>query len=74
MDITAAQIRAARGLLEWSQARLAEESGVSVSTIKSVEAGRRKPIPANIAALRKALEDGGVEFVDGGVKPRNTGA
>lgn len=63
-----AQIRAARGLLDWSQSRLAEAAGVSLSTVKDFEAGRRQPVPNNLTAIRAALEAAGVEFIpeDGG--------
>ena len=35
--IGAEQMRAARGLIGWSQSRLAEASGLAVSTIKRME-------------------------------------
>jgi transcriptional regulator with XRE-family HTH domain len=63
--ITPAQSRGARGILDWTQDRLATEAGVSLSTVKDFEAGRRTPIGNNLAALKRALEDGGVEFTDG---------
>ncbi len=62
MDITSAQSRGARGLLGMTQAELASASGVSLRTITHFEAGERRPIPAILAAIRKALEDAGVEF------------
>jgi transcriptional regulator with XRE-family HTH domain len=70
------QIRAARALLEWSQERLAKESGISVPTIKRLEPGE-DPINGRfetIAAIQRALEAAGVEFTNGGepgVKLRN---
>ncbi|WP_458094753.1 helix-turn-helix domain-containing protein [Roseomonas sp. WA12] len=64
MDIVApAQIRAARGLVDWSQGRLAEAAAVSLSTVKDFEAGRRQPMANNLAAIRAALEAAGVEFI-----------
>jgi transcriptional regulator with XRE-family HTH domain len=60
----AMQSRAARGLLHWSQARLAKEAGVSTLTVRNYEAGATKPIPATLAVIRQALERAGIEFVD----------
>lgn len=61
--MTPAQCRGARGLLAWTMPRLAEAASVSVSTINSFELERRQPIPANLAALQRALESAGVEFI-----------
>jgi len=61
--LSVAQIRAARGLLGWSQARLAEAAGLSLPTIKRTELET-----VNVSAdardkLRSALEAAGVEFI-----------
>lgn len=64
------QCKAARVLLDWSQDDLAERSLVSVSTIRNFEQGKRATYPANLAALKRALEAGGIEFLDRGVKMR----
>lgn len=61
--MTPAQTRAARGLIDWSQSRLADAAGVSLSTVKDFEAGRRQPVPNNLTAIRAALEAAGVEFI-----------
>ena len=61
--ITPAQCRAARALVQWKMPDLAKASGVSVSTINSFELERRRPIAANLTALRTALEAAGVIFV-----------
>jgi transcriptional regulator with XRE-family HTH domain len=61
--ITPAQCRAARALLKWTFSDLAERSQVSVSTINSFELERRQPIPANLGAIRRAFEAGGVDFI-----------
>jgi transcriptional regulator with XRE-family HTH domain len=63
MDITAAQCRGARGLLGMTQAELAGASGVSLRTITHFEANESRPITAILVALRKALEDAGIEFI-----------
>jgi transcriptional regulator with XRE-family HTH domain len=63
--MTPDQSRAARGLLDWSQAELAVRSNLSESTIRDFEKGRRVPSINNLAAIRRALEAAGVEFIDG---------
>lgn len=60
------QSRAARGLLQWSQTQLAEAAGVSLSTVADFENGRRIPIKNNLAAIHRALEAGGVKFINAG--------
>lgn len=62
--ISEGQIRAARGLLGWSQAALADRAGVSSMTVKRAE-GSGSPYPAQgaLAAIRAALESAGVEFI-----------
>ena len=64
MNITPAQSRAARGLLDWSQSELGNRSNLSESTIRDFEKGRRTPSPNNLAAIRAALEAAGVIFVE----------
>ncbi len=64
--ITNAQLRAARSLLGWSQARLAEASGLGIATIKRME-GERGPLHSsagNVLKVQQALEDAGVIFID----------
>lgn len=63
--ISAAQIRAARGLIEWSQATLAEASGLSLPTIKRMEGkiGPGRSSAENVSAVVRALESAGVEFI-----------
>lgn len=62
--ITPAQSRAARGLLDWSQTDLAERANLGQSTIRDFEAGRRVPTVNNLAAIRRACEEAGVEFIE----------
>jgi DNA-binding transcriptional regulator YiaG len=61
--ITPQQSRAARGLVDWSQQRLADAAGTGLSTVRDFEKGRRVPKHDNLAALRAALEAAGVEFI-----------
>jgi predicted transcriptional regulator len=62
------QIKAARGLLGWSQENLVEMSGVSISTIKRLEAegGDLGGRPVTGEKIVAALERAGVEFLDDG--------
>lgn len=59
------QIRMARAALQWSIATLAEETSVSVSTIKRMESegGLERATPANLKLIRETLEAAGIEFV-----------
>lgn len=59
-----AQCRAARGLLGWTQERLAGESGVSLTTVRNFERGATNPTRVNLAAMRNAFEAAGVDFID----------
>ena len=63
--VTAGQLRAARGLIGWSQTDLATRAGLSLPTVKRVEAdmGIRVSDDARLK-LRRALEYAGIEFID----------
>jgi transcriptional regulator with XRE-family HTH domain len=65
VSMTIQQLRAARGLLGWSQSELAARAGLSLPTVKRLEAafGPRVSDDAR-AKLQRALEAGGVEFID----------
>lgn len=66
--ITAAQLRAARALLGLSQRALSDASGVSVPTIRRMEASRGT-VRANVDTLVKiisALNAAGIELIDEG--------
>jgi DNA-binding XRE family transcriptional regulator len=61
------QIRAARALLGWSQSKLADQAGVSVITVKRLEASpeafhARFDI---VMKVKAAVERGGVVFLEG---------
>jgi transcriptional regulator with XRE-family HTH domain len=70
--ITAAQIRAARGLLGMDQRKLAEAAGLSLPTIQRMEASEGQ-VRGNVDSLVKvveALERAGVELIaEGAVSP-----
>lgn len=63
--MTPAQMRAARGLIHWTQAALAETAGVGLSTVVDVERERRPVSDELLQRLRAALEAAGVIFIDG---------
>jgi len=65
-DLTAAQIRAARALLDWTQPMLAEATKLSVPTIRRMESARgpSASTAANVEAVRRALESAGVIFLE----------
>jgi PAS domain-containing protein len=76
-SITGAQIRGARGILNWSVRNLALAAGVSVAVLRRLEGfdGPAKGDPPAAKAIRHALETAGVEFVTAtlskpGVRPR----
>jgi DNA-binding transcriptional regulator YiaG len=62
--MTPEQCRGARAMLGWSQDVLAERAGVSKPTVTDFERGARTPMPMNLQALRRTLEEGGIEFID----------
>jgi transcriptional regulator with XRE-family HTH domain len=64
--VTNMQLRAARGLLQWTQNDLARESRVSHTTIRNFENGKTSPQPATLTVLRQTLERHGVEFTADG--------
>lgn len=71
--IAAAQCRAARALLEWTEAQLAEAAGVELEVIRLFEARMERPRADQQRQVRKALEDAGVILIDengGGVGAR----
>jgi transcriptional regulator with XRE-family HTH domain len=62
----AAQCKAGRALLGWSQGDLANKASVAVSTVADFERGQRSPVPNNLEAMRRALEAEGIQFAQGG--------
>jgi transcriptional regulator with XRE-family HTH domain len=60
------QIKAARALLGWSQDQLAFKAGISVPTVKRLEAadGMLGGRPDTAHKLQEALEAAGVQFIE----------
>ena len=74
------QSLAPRAWLGWSQTKLASHTNVSLSTVRDFETGPRTLITNNIAAMRRAIEMGGILLMFGETgeavscgKPRNAG-
>ncbi|MET0277793.1 MAG: PAS domain-containing protein [Pseudorhodoplanes sp.] len=75
--LTGAQLRAGRGIVNWSVRELSEAAKISSSTIRRLEEANGPPASAepSLAPLQAALEGAGVEFLfppNGrpGVRPR----
>ena len=64
MSLSAAQCRAARALLGWSQDQLAAGSNVAKATIANFEAENRSPYGSTLLRLQEALSAAGVIFID----------
>lgn len=62
--ITAAQCRAARGLLGWSQQALSKTAGVGTVAVHQLESGASQPRRSTLEVVKRAFEDAGVIFID----------
>ncbi len=60
--ISPAQIRAARSLLDWTQAELAKKTGISLRTLNNIERALTVPRLDNLRFIQEALEKAGIEF------------
>lgn len=65
LKISIAQVKAARALLGWSQVDLAKASGISIPTVRRLEAagGTLAGRETTSAAIRDSLERAGIEFI-----------
>lgn len=69
--ITPRQCRAARGLLGFTQADLAEKAGMSKTGLNNFESGKSSMKSSTQKSLRLALENSGIDFTPGeGVRLR----
>jgi DNA-binding XRE family transcriptional regulator len=69
-SLLAAQIRAARGLLGWSQSYLADAVAVNRTTVVNLESGKREPHEATLTVLMSELAAAGIVFTERGVEFR----
>jgi hypothetical protein len=67
IKISSAQMRAARALIRWTALDLAHASKVGVATIRRAEVvdGEIPVTVANDAAIRRAFENAGIDFIEG---------
>lgn len=63
--ITGSQIRAARAILRWTAEQVATAAQIGVATVRRAEAADFEPsiTAANAAAIQRALEAAGIEFI-----------
>lgn len=67
--ITGPQIRAAQSLLQWTIADLANITNISRPTIIKARNGHIDALKVKtLVAIQLALEEGGVEFFEGGAR------
>ena len=64
--ITGSQIRMARHHLRWTAKQLAEKASVGLSTVQRMESvdGVPPSNKPNLKAVKMALEDAGIVFID----------
>lgn len=66
----AAQVRAARALLGWSQGEMAANLNIGRSTIADLETGKRQPQEGTAYVIVSELVRAGVTFTEKGVELR----
>src|SRR5260370_39688727 len=73
--VTTRQVKAARALLGWSQADLAQHSGVSEPTVARLEAvdGELGGREGTAEKIRTAIEAAGIEVIDANGGARGVG-
>lgn len=64
----AGKIRAARAYLQWSQEKLAKESGMSLQGIQKIEYGETKPTLRTQEKISRALRQKGISFSARGIE------
>jgi predicted transcriptional regulator len=64
VEMTPAQSRAGRALLEMTQSELARSAEVGLSTVVDFEKARRKVSVVAIDAMQQALKHAGIEFIE----------
>lgn len=70
MLITSNQIKAARGLLEWTQEQLANHASLTIDQVRRFEGGKSQTVEI-LEAIHKAFVAEGIAFTTHGVELRN---
>jgi DNA-binding XRE family transcriptional regulator len=71
-QVDPAQCRAARALLDWTQADLMDRCGASQKTIADFEGGLTRPYRRTLDSITAAFEAAGVDFINRGVRMRSS--
>ena len=69
--IASHKVRAARGMLNWSQQDLADRAGVSLQAVRNYEDSAAHSRPSTVKAIQLAFEKSGVEFTKRGIQERD---
>jgi ribosome-binding protein aMBF1 (putative translation factor) len=62
--ISSSQVRAARGLLGWSQERLSEQAHIPLASLLDYESGARQMSQTTAASLKRVLERANIVFAE----------
>jgi hypothetical protein len=62
-EMTPAQCRAARGLLDWTQGKLVEAAGLLLSTVVKFERNGRDVRAETVQTMKRALESASIEVL-----------
>lgn len=66
VPMTPKTCKAARMMIEMPQAELAKRAGVSIQTLRNYENEEKKPLLATWIAIKRVLEQAGIQFIDAG--------
>ena len=64
VEMTPAQCRAGRAILDMTQTDLADLAKIGLSTVVDFEKERRQVSSASVEAIRDALKRAGIEFIE----------
>ena len=65
------QIKAARGMCDWTRVDLASHSGINVKTLAAIENGEvDNPRVSTVEQIKNTFDRQGIEFIDGGVREK----